>query len=140
MKRKISIFIIVIGTILFIVGLFTQIPSKELTTYELLADEYSVIEEYVGGDAYNYIIGASLVGGEIAGAKTQKAVFISAGLLIICFGLYSFAFSKENADKAALKETANEIISNARVNEAVVVDNEKTTKEDTEEEKTINNE
>ena len=142
MKKKISISVIVIGAILFIVGLFTQIPSKELTTYELLDDKYSVIEEYVGGDAYNYIIGASLVGGEIAGAKTQKAVFISVGLLIICLGLCSLAFSKEDTDEVTLKETAeNKIISDAEVNEAdVVSENEETTEDDIASEDTTNNE
>ena len=142
MKKKISISVIVIGAILFIVGLFTQIPSKELTTYESLEDKYSVIEEYVGGDAYNYIIGASLVGGEIAGAKTQKAVFISVGLLIICLGLCSFIFGKEDADEVALIETAeNEIISDAEVNEAdIVLENEETNEDDIVSEDTTNNE
>lgn len=82
-----------IGIVLFCIGgLFIQTPHKELTTYSALDDEYSVIEEYVGGDAYNYIIGASLVGGEIAGAKSQKAIFISGGLLIFCLGLLSFGY------------------------------------------------
>ena len=142
MKKKIYISVIVIGAILFIVGLFTQIPSKELTTYELLDDKYSVIEEYVGGDAYNYIIGASLVGGEIAGAKTQKAVFISVGLLIICLGLCLLAFSKEDTNEVTLRETAeNEIISDTEVNETdVVLENEETTEDDIVSEETTNNE
>ena len=96
MKKSISISILVIGAVLLVVGLFLRIPSKELTTSIFLEDECSVIEEYVGGDAYNYIIGASLVGGEIAGVKAQKAIFISIGLLIICFGLYALSHSEEN--------------------------------------------
>ena len=142
MKKKISVSVIVLGALLFIVGLFTQIPSKELTTYEALDDKYSVIEEYVGGDAYNYIIGASLVGGEIAGAKAQKAIFISVGLFIICLGLCSFVFAKEDADEVALKETVeNEIISDAEVNETdIVLENEETTEDDIVSEDTTNNE
>ena len=97
MRKKVSVCIIVIGVILFAVGLFLKTPSRELTTYSVLKDKYSVIEEYVGGDAYNYIIGASLVGGEIAGVKAQKAVFISIGLLITCLGLYTFSQLKENS-------------------------------------------
>ena len=121
MKKKISIFVILIGAILFITGLFTQIPSTKLTTYELLGDEYSVIEEYVGGDAYNYIIGASLVGGEIAGAKTQKAVFISVGLLIICLGLCLLAYSKKDKEEVILPETVeNEDTSDTEDDEAEV--------------------
>lgn len=142
MKNKISISVIVIGAILFIVGLFTPIPSKELTTYELLDDKYSVIEEYVGGDAYNYIIGASLVGGEIAGAKTQKTVFISTGLLIICLGLCMLAFSKENTDEITLPETVEtKVISNVDVNKVdVVLENEETITDDIVSEDTTNNE
>lgn len=94
-KKGISVLMIVSGAILFLVGLFMKIPSKELTTYSRLGDQYSVIEEYVGGDAYNYMIGASLVGGEIAGAKTQKAIYISAGLFMLCLGLYTLALALE---------------------------------------------
>ena len=141
MKKKISISIIVIGAILFIVGLFMQIPSKALTTYEYLEDEYSVIEEYIRGDAYNYIIGASLVGGEIAGAKTQKAVFISVGLLIICLGLCILAFSKEDANEIKLPETIEPQNTSDDVNEAdVVSENEETIIDDTVSEDTTNNE
>ncbi len=89
MKRGTAVFIMVIGLALVLAGLIIQVPHKELTTYSWLEDEYSVIEKYVGGDAYNYIIGASLVGGEIAGAKAQQAIFISVGLLIFCFGVYA---------------------------------------------------
>lgn len=99
MKKSVSIIAMCIGIILFIVGIFTEIPHKELTTYTLLSDDYSVIEEYVGGDAYNYIIGASLVGGEIAGAMAQKAVFISVGLLIFVLGLFVFSFPFKNIHK-----------------------------------------
>ena len=101
MKKKISVLVMVIGLVLFIVGLFIKISSKELTTYSSLSDKYSVIEEYVGGDTYNYIIGASLVGGEIAGAKAQKAVFISMGSLIFVIGLLAYSFSKENIENIA---------------------------------------
>ena len=99
MKKKISVLVMIIGLVLFIVGLFTKIPNKELTTYSGLSGKYSVIEEYVGGDAYNYIIGASLVGGEIAGAKTQKAVFISVGSLIFVLGLLAYSSSKEKIEE-----------------------------------------
>lgn len=87
-RRTASYIVIAIGIVLVCIGLLLQVPSKELTTYSILEDSgYSVIEEYVGGDAYNYIIGASLVAGEIAGVMIQKAIFISVGLLIFCIGL-----------------------------------------------------
>lgn len=96
MKKRISIIITLVGIILFIIGFFIKVPNKELTTYSFLSDDRSVIEEYVGGDAYNYIIGASLIGGEISGAKTQKAIFISIGLLIASVGLLSLSYSRNN--------------------------------------------
>ncbi len=132
MKKSTSIFILVIGVVLLIVGLFLQVPSKELTTYSTLEGEYSVIEEYVGGDAYNYIIGASLVSGEIAGAKTQKAIFISIGLLIICFGLYALSHIEKNN---VLKATTDIIETENNVEEQNDID-----KENIEEIKTVENE
>lgn len=91
-SKTVAYIVIAIGIVLVCIGLFLQVPSKELTTYSFLDDSgYSVIEEYVGGDAYNYIIGAALVAGEIAGVMIQKAVFISIGLLIVCIGLLKCA-------------------------------------------------
>lgn len=88
---------IIIGVVLFLVGLFIQVPGGALTTYESLDgqkteyyafdDKYTTIDEYVGGDAYNYIIGATLVAGKISGAMTTKAIFIVGGTLCICLGI-----------------------------------------------------
>lgn len=111
MKRKVSLGICIVGIVLFLVGIFTSVPGTELTTYKALDGEkssytderYSAIEEYVGGDAYNYIIGASLVGGRIAGAKAQKAIFISAGLLIASLGALSYVYS-DDKKKASIPE------------------------------------
>lgn len=93
MKKNVSITIICIGAVLFLIGLFIKIPSEELTTHLSLGDKYSLIEEYVGGDAYNYIIGASIVSGKIVAAKIEKAIYISFGLLIIALGLILFTSS-----------------------------------------------
>lgn len=96
-QNKAYICPIAIGLILILIGFFIQIPGGALTTYEILDgektsiytfdDRYSAIDEYVGGDAYNYIIGASLVAGKIAGIMTTKAVFIVGGTLCICLGI-----------------------------------------------------
>lgn len=105
MKTKYFIFtmIMLVGLALFIVGLAIEVPGDKLTTYYVLADEseYSYIKEYVNGDAYNYIIGASLVGGRIAGVLAQKAIFIAIGLLIFSIGIYALlnVRMKENVDK-----------------------------------------
>ena len=88
---------IIIGIILVLVGLIIQIPGGALTTHELLDgdsttsyvfdNKYSAIDEYVGGDAYNYIIGASLVASKITGAIVAKSIFIVGGVMCFCFGL-----------------------------------------------------
>ena len=96
---------IIIGIILVLVGLLIQIPGGALTTYESLDgskteyyvfdDKYSSIDEYVGGDAYNYIIGASLVAGKISGTMTTKAIFIACGILCICLGITLLSLTKK---------------------------------------------
>lgn len=88
---------VIIGIILVTIGVAIKIPGGVLTTYGVLDgkstdsyiydNKYSAIDEYVGGDAYNFIIGASLVAGKISGTMTTKAVFIVGGLLCICFGI-----------------------------------------------------
>lgn len=110
MKKNCSIIIMLIGIILFGLGVFTKVPGTELTTFRSLAGEkeYSVIEEYVGGDAYNYIIGASLVSGKISGAMTTKAIYISAGLIIFCMGLRFYSITQE-AVKIKIDQTEGKI-------------------------------
>ena len=85
------------------VGLIIAVPGDRLTTYESLggSDGYSYIREYVGGDAYNYIMGASLVAGHISGAMTMKAVFIAVGALVACMGLLAFVFVPDQPKPAA---------------------------------------
>ncbi len=106
-KNKAYICSIIIGIVLVLVGLFIQIPGGALTTWGYLDgdeaygykfdDKYTTIDEYVGGDAYNYIIGASLVAGKISGTMTTKAIFIVGGTLCICLGITLNCFSrKEN--------------------------------------------
>lgn len=67
---------LIIGIVLFFVGLGTRVPRTYINSY--------VMNEYVGGDAYNFIIEASLRGGQIAGACASKAIYIAVGLLIAC--------------------------------------------------------
>ena len=66
------------GIVLLIVGLKYDVPSKTFS--------FSSLKEYVGGDAYNAMIEASLGGGEIAAAKISKTVYICSGVLTISMG------------------------------------------------------
>lgn len=106
---------IMIGLILILIGLIIQIPGGVLTTYKFMNGEsaggyafdnkYSSIDEYVGGDAYNFIIGASLVGGKIAGTIAAKAVAMVGGAICICFGVTLRMLEQE---KDATKMVASE--------------------------------
>lgn len=104
------------GALCLLVGLLFPMPGEDLTTYDLNGAEYFHIEEYVGGDAYNYIVGACILGGHISGAMTVKAVFAVGGLALICVGVTVLAVfgtgmkKSEDMDDIKMKEetTANE--------------------------------
>lgn len=102
-KRTAALVVIAAGIILIIAGLIIAVPGDHLTTYERLggSDGYSYIREYVGGDAYNYITGASLVAGHISGTMAMKAIFIAVGALVACMGLLAFAFAPDQPKPAA---------------------------------------
>jgi hypothetical protein len=84
MKNKnetdyIMIILILLGVILLLVGISYEIPNVDI--------QYVDAYKYVGGDAYNYIIEASLRGGTIAGCKAAKALYICSGLIIFSLGM-----------------------------------------------------
>ena len=78
--------------------------------------------EYVGGDAYNYIIEASLRGGEIAGAKTAKAIYFAAAGILFVLSI-SFLTSDEGKDEIRqdISAVSNEI---EQVQKAIAKSNE----------------
>lgn len=96
MKKTSAILVMIIGVLLLATGLYLKTPGTKLTTQSYLKglEKYSVIDKYVGGDAYNYIIGASLIAAEISGILTMKAIFIAVGALIFCIGLISLTWNE----------------------------------------------
>ena len=84
-------FFVVAGIVFFILGLTLKLPPKELNHYSSSDDTYKV-EEYVGGDAYNYIIAASQWAGEYSARSTEKTLYI-------CFGVFMFALGLANVIK-----------------------------------------
>ena len=102
-KRGAALAVIIVGIALIAVGLIIAVPGDRLTTYESLggSDGYSYIKEYVGGDADNYSMGASLVAGHISGTMTTKAIFIAVGALVACMGLLAFVFVPDQPKPAA---------------------------------------
>lgn len=106
-RKKAYMFPVLVGAVLILIGLFLRIPGGALTTYGSLDGEsagsyyvfdkkYSAIDEYVGGDAYNYIIGASLVAGKTAGMIAAKAITMVGGAICVCFGV-TLMLSQEKA-------------------------------------------
>lgn len=76
LSNIIPVVCLTIGVILLIAGLGARVPSDYISSYSMM--------EYIGGDAYNFIIEAALRAGHIAGAETSKSICIAAGLLISC--------------------------------------------------------
>ena len=76
LSNLIPVACLAIGIIMLIAGLGISTPSDYISSYSMT--------EYVGGDAYNFIIEASLRGGKIAAAQISKCIYISVGLLIAC--------------------------------------------------------
>lgn len=95
----IGVFSFILGIVFILFGLIMPIPEKHINTFykgssynEWTGDKYT---EYVGGDAYNIMIEASLRGGIIAGRTVAKTVLIVGGSAFIVTGLILFKL-KEN--------------------------------------------
>lgn len=90
-SKAVPLVCLAIGFILFVVGLSVDIPSDYISSYGMT--------EYVGGDAYNFIIEASLRGGRIAAALISKCIYISVGLLISCMSVLKIYASEPTKGK-----------------------------------------
>ena len=93
MKKAAGIVGIILAAVLLVLGFVSTTPDKYIKSY---GDDK--MYEYVGGDAYNYIIEASLRGGEIAGAKTAKAIYFAAAGILFVLSL-SFLTTDEGKDE-----------------------------------------
>lgn len=115
MNKKASIIPITMGIVLIAIGVMIKIPGNALTSYNYLNGEetssyamdnkYSTIDEYVGGDAYNYIIGASLVAGKTSGAMVSRAIYIASGMICLCGGLTLAALPGKGKSSDTEKDT-----------------------------------
>ena len=107
-KKLLFIFPIIIGISLIVIGACVEIPSTKLEDSVLNLDDedystgdYSLIDEYVNGDAYNYIIGASLVGGQISGATVSKTIYYTGGAICLCIGMLMYVLIPKGESKKA---------------------------------------
>ena len=124
-KKFASVIVILAGAALIAAGIGIAVPGDHLTTWSLLdgTDGFSSIREYVGGDAYNYIIGASLVAGHISGSLTMKAVFIAAGVTTACIGLLLLAspFTKKDVSEPSGRHASDEAPKRPQISESTGV-------------------
>jgi hypothetical protein len=104
MKRKTIGWIgIALAVVLFCLGIFIRKPEKEINFISYKPDGY---KEYVGGDAYNFIIEASLRGGEIAGAQAAQATYFSGAALTLMIGLLFLSSDGKAAPNCATAVSA----------------------------------
>ena len=89
MERKLVVAVgLLVAIALLVAGFCISVPDKYIDNW---ADpEEGGMEEYVGGDAYNFIIEASLRGGEIAGATVSKTVCFAAAGIALVLALFAF--------------------------------------------------
>lgn len=125
--KKLFVVGIIVSACLIIFGAAYPVPEKEIDVYYLVNnpqwhDQWGA--EYVGGDAYNYQIEATLKAGYMSGVLTMKSVCFCSGfiLLAIAVGMYGNA-------KIKLKQTEYiKAISENRNNENTVSENHDTEK------------
>ena len=82
---------------LVIFGLVFPVPKKHLrvSSYSYNNNWMEAGEEYVGGDAYNYQMEASLKSGWVSGVLTMKAICASSGVLLFFLILMAESHEKE---------------------------------------------
>lgn len=91
-KSSNNILMFIVGIIIVIVGIamLSHNVNVPLDTFS-----FSSIKEYVGGDAYNAMIEASIRGGKISGAMAESAIYKVAGIITVCLGAITIAKSFE---------------------------------------------
>ena len=82
MKKTAGIIGVILAIVFVVLGFTTSVPDKYIRSYGS-----NKMTEYVGGDAYNFIIEASLRGGEISGALTAKAIYFAVAALLAVISL-----------------------------------------------------
>ena len=107
MERKfVGIVGLLVAIALLVAGFCIAVPDKYIPSWKDL-DEGGM-EEYVGGDAYNFIIEAGLRGGEIAGATISKAVCFAASGIALILALYAFCGKAAEAQPSARLDAPGE--------------------------------
>lgn len=96
---------IIMAIALIVFAVSFPVPRKHLSTSSYgwdkpWNDEYG--EEYVGGDAYNYQMEASLKAGYMSGVLSMKAITFVGGVLLFFLSLYSHAKCAEIKEQSSI--------------------------------------
>lgn len=102
--KKSLVFSIIISMAMFGTGLFFPMPEKELevSSYSYSTNWGKSGIEYVGGDAYNYQMEASLTAGWVSGVMAFKGILIASGLILFALTIMLEAKSDEIKSQASI--------------------------------------
>lgn len=86
MKNSVTTCLVLIAIGLIAFGALFPVPEKHISVYGYGERQWTenTGTEYVGGDAYNYEIEATLRGGYMSGVMAMKAVTFVGGWIMLC--------------------------------------------------------
>lgn len=87
MKKTIMTFGLILAAVMITVGIALPIPDPKISFYG--SRENGGYHEYVGGDAYNIQIEASIRGGEISGRTDAKTILLTGGVILFVLTLFA---------------------------------------------------
>ena len=104
--KKHKIFGLLAAILLVIFGAGFPIPEKHLyvSSYSYKNSWTEDGEEYVGGDAYNYQMEASLKAGWVSGVLAMKTICVSSGIILFFIILMIDSHEKEIIKQTKLLE------------------------------------
>lgn len=104
---------IILSLVLIVFSLAYPVPEKHVYVYSS-SDAYyyswdkNIGAEYLGGDAYNYQVEASLKAGYFTGVVSMKSIVFVGGLLLFFLTLYSAAKCRSIAEQTEVITSSNE--------------------------------
>lgn len=115
LKKIIAIMGIILSIVFAVLAMEVDVPSTTISYYSL--------KEYVGGDAYNYQIEASLRAGEISGAMAQEAIYYACAGVLFVFSTFALAseLDKMNLSKLSKKKKSKEDNDEAKVKDDIEI-------------------
>lgn len=87
--KKISVLGVILAIFMIVFGAIFPMPEKDI--YIGYISESSWLKDdgtkYINGDAYNYLIEASLKGGWVSGVMALKTICITSGIILFILSL-----------------------------------------------------